>query len=64
MNGLEIRAKIRENNKKIEEALRTFILKDDINKYLDENQKLREKCEHIFENGICIYCDLPEEFEK
>ena len=31
----------------------------EINEQID---LLREQCEHEFKDGICIYCDLPEEF--
>ena len=64
MTNYEIRAKITENNKKLDEALRQFILTDEVKKLLEENAKLREQCNHNFVNGICEYCDMPKEFEN
>ena len=64
MTNVEIRIKITENNKKIEDALRKFVLTDEIRNYMAENDKLRELCTHKFKDGICIYCDLPEEYKN
>ena len=62
MNGNDIRQRIDENNKKIQKALNKFVLTDEINKLMKENQELRFLCEHEFVNGVCKYCDLPEDF--
>lgn len=62
MNGLEIRERIDINNRKIQAALNKFVLTDEINELMKDNQNLRDACQHEFVNGICRYCDLPEEF--
>ena len=62
MNGDEIRKRIDENNLKIQRALNKFVLTDEINKLMKDNQVLRFICEHEFVDGICKYCDLPEDF--
>ena len=64
MTNSEIRAKIDENNDKMTKALRQFILTDEVKKLLEENTKLREQCKHNFVNGMCEYCDMPEEFKN
>ena len=64
MNGPEIRKKIDENNTEINKLLNKFVLTNEIKKYLNENQKLRDICPHEFSNEICIYCDLPKEYLK
>lgn len=58
MTGKEIQEKINFNNKKIGEALdpSTFVLQEEILDLMKENDKLREKCPHKFENNKCIYC--------
>ena len=62
MNGNDIRQRIDENNKKIQKALNKFVLTDEINKLMKENQELRFLCEFEFVDGVCKYCDLPEDF--
>ena len=63
MNGQEIREKINENNRIIQEVMtpNVFTLNNTISVLLKENRELQNKCEHIFENGYCIYCDLAQE---
>ena len=61
MNGPDIRFTLEKNNKRIEELLRTFVLTDEINKLLQENDNLRNHCPHEFENGNCIFCGLSED---
>lgn len=63
MNGLEIRKRIDENNKKIQAALNKFILTDEINNLMKDNEELRVICQHEFVNGWCKYCDIPEELK-
>lgn len=65
MTNDQIRTKINENNKKIEDAICTarFTLDIAINDLLEENSKLRQQCTHEFHNGFCIFCDIPEEFK-
>ena len=46
MNGEEIKERIDQNNKKIHEALKQFILTNDIKELLKENDKLRNLCKH------------------
>ena len=62
MNGQEIRKKIDENNLKIQSMLNDFVLNTEIQKLLDENEKLRAQCQHNFKDGVCEYCDAFEEF--
>lgn len=62
MNGLEIRNRIDENNKKIHAALNKFVLTDEINQLMKDNEEMRIICKHDFVNGWCKYCDMPEEF--
>ena len=57
MSGIEIRKKIDENNAKIREELRKFILTDVIKEYMEDNYRLRAQCEHHYVDGVCEYCD-------
>ena len=65
MSGAEIRIKIDENNEKIRSMLDNFILNTEIKKLMNANDELRAQCTHIYEDGVCIYCDkfmdIPEE---
>ena len=63
MNGQQIRARIDENNAKIRAALNKFVLTDEINKLMQDNEELRVICRHEFVNGWCKYCDIPEELK-
>lgn len=58
-----IRFTINENNKKIEELMNPgiFVLNKEIERLTEENAALRENCHHEFVNGVCKWCDLPEE---
>ena len=59
MTGEEIKNRLEENNKKIEEILKTdtFTLNYDIVNLMAINDELRESCPHEDNsNGICIYC--------
>lgn len=62
MNNFDIKNKIDENNKIIEECLspNQFTLNNTIARLLQENKKLQSKCTHNFENGFCIYCYKEE----
>lgn len=60
MSGEEIKAKIAENNKIIEENKSFFVLNLRVRKAMDSNKKLRAICKHNFEEGKCIYCDQLE----
>jgi hypothetical protein len=62
MRQLEIKKRIDENNKIIESLMtpNVFTLNNTIAKLLAENKKLQEECEHVFENGYCIYCMKEE----
>lgn len=62
MNGLEIHDKIKINNKKIQAALNKFVLTDEINILMAENEELRRICPHEFKEGLCKYCGIPIEF--
>lgn len=59
MSGEEIRQKIIENNKIIEQSLSpTFVLNRTAQKALEENQRLQKICPHEYDElGFCIYCD-------
>ena len=63
MHRMEIRKRIEENNKIIESLMtpNVFTLNNTISELLAENKKLQEECEHVFENGYCIYCMKGEE---
>jgi hypothetical protein len=63
MQQLEIKKRIDENNKIIESLMtpNVFTLNNTIAELLAENKKLQEECEHVFENGYCIYCMKGEE---
>ena len=61
MNMETIRALIDKNNEIIKSAPFTFVLDDKVTKAMIENEELRAKCDHKFENGVCIYCDMEEE---
>ena len=39
----------------------TFILNKDIEIINNKIFELRKQCNHEFKDGICIWCDLPEE---
>ena len=62
MNGQEIRERIDSNNAKINRALKKFVLTDEINKLMKDNEELRFICNHQFENGFCKFCDIPIDF--
>lgn len=65
MNGQQIRERIDLNNKKIQAALNKFVLTDEINQLVKENAELRIICPHSFnDQGFCIFCDTPEEFNE
>lgn len=58
----EIRTKINKNNFKIRQSLENncFVLSDEINNLLKENEEIREKCPHEFVDGVCKWCDEIE----
>ena len=62
MNGFQIRKQIDKNNAEINQGFKpeVFVLNTQVAKLIQENKKLREQCEHKFENGVCIYCDYKE----
>ena len=62
MSPQEIREQIDKNNELIEKILVTnfFTLNKDVYELMKNNEKLQEKCEHKFVNGVCIYCDKDE----
>ena len=61
MNGLEIHNRIEINNKKIQAALNKFVLTDEINTLMRENEELRLICPHELKEGFCKYCGVPIE---
>lgn len=58
MTSEQIHNKIVENNNEIEKILTAnrFTLNIRIQELLEENKKLQKECNHLFENGVCIYC--------
>lgn len=58
MTSEQIHNKIIENNNEIEKILTAnrFTLNIKIQELLEENKKLQKECDHLFENGVCIYC--------
>ena len=62
LTGKEIRARIDINNIEIQRKLNKFILTDEINQLMRDNEELRRMCPHEYVRGVCIYCDLPEEY--
>ena len=62
MSGTDIRKKINENNERIQFLLNKFVLTDELNELMEDNEKMREECQHEFVDGVCIYCDVLEEF--
>ena len=63
MSGEEIRQKIIENNKIIEQSLSpTFVLNRAAQQAMEENKKLQSICQHEFDElGYCIYCDKEKD---
>ena len=53
-----IKAKIDENNRKIEELMNPdiFTLNNAVAKILKENEELQSICKHEYKNGYCKYC--------
>lgn len=66
MSGNEIRVKVDENNLKIRKLMDKFdfTLNSKLEELLEENEKLRSQCDHIFQNGNCIWCDEFEEVNE
>lgn len=63
MNGEEIRKRILENNKIIEQSLSpTFVLNRAAQKAMEDNKKLQAICDHEYDElGFCIYCDKEKD---
>lgn len=57
MSGKEIRERIDANNARIRRALDRFVLTDEIEKLMKDNDNLRAQCQHHFIDGVCEYCD-------
>lgn len=64
MNGQQIREQIDINDAKIQKLLNRFVLTNEINELLQDNEKLRQICKHEFEDGFCKYCDMPIQFSE
>jgi len=62
MTQLEIRKRIDDNNRIIENILKPnqFTLNNIISNALAENRKLQKICIHNFVDGYCEYCDMEE----
>jgi hypothetical protein len=65
MHPQDIRMAIDNYYNELDEALivNNFILNKNIEIINEKIDELRENCEHQFKEGICIYCDLPEEYK-
>lgn len=63
MRQLEIKKQIEENNKIIESLMtpNMFTLNNTIAGLLAQNKALQDECEHVFEEGYCVYCMKGEE---
>ena len=63
MTQEEIKEKVENNNNLIKKLMEpnTFVLNNTIYTLLEENKKLQSICNHIFENGYCIYCQKSKE---
>ena len=63
MNGLEIKERIKKNDKLIETLNPTaFTLNKEISNALEENRRLRSICPHEYDTeGHCIYCGASRE---
>lgn len=48
---------------KEEADVSTFVLNKKVAKYLKEIEEIQEKCNHIFQDGSCIYCLKKEKIE-
>ena len=64
MNGQQIREQIDRNDAKIQKLLNRFVLTNEINELLQDNEDLRQICKHEFEDGFCKYCDMPIQFAE
>ena len=60
MSGKEIREQIDLNNARIRAALDKFVLTNEIQQLMKDNDKLRAQCQHHFIDGTCEYCDAFE----
>ena len=63
MTQRDIRMAINELYSQIDNNLRNsvFTLNKDIETLNNQIYGLREECKHEFKDGVCIWCDLPEE---
>lgn len=63
MNGQEIKQRILFNKDRINQIYNPgiFILQEEAAQLMAEIDELQAQCEHEFENGKCIYCELEEE---
>ena len=63
MTGQEIRDKINFIYTEIDKISErdTFVLNENIKRLYERLNEIQNKCEHEFENGICIYCDKEAE---
>jgi hypothetical protein len=63
MTGEEIRKRIIENNKIIEQSLSpTFVLNRAVQKAIEDNKRLQSLCDHEYDDlGYCIYCDKEKD---
>lgn len=62
MRSIEIKEKIDSNNKIIQQLMspNTFTLNNTVAELLKENATLQTQCDHIYEDGYCIWCYKEE----
>ena len=62
MTNLEIKQRIDNNNKIIQDAFspNRFVLNNVIKDLLKENEDLQKQCTHSFVDGYCEYCYMEE----
>lgn len=63
MRGIDIKQRIDNNNKIIQEMMspNIFTLNNTVSALLRENDELQKKCTHEYEDGYCIYCYKEED---
>lgn len=58
---MEIKQRIDDNNAELMSMIPvTFELNKRRHQLLKENAELQKECNHVFEDGYCIYCYLEE----
>ena len=63
MNGIEIKTRLTEIQKELDDVLMKFVLTDRVRELIAESRKLKAECEHNFVDGVCEYCGSKENDE-